>query len=51
MKQIETGREMAVNAVLLKALEQICFNDDGDSNEMDANDPQNKKHPNPISST
>jgi hypothetical protein len=38
MKQIETGREMRDNAVRENVCEQICFNDDGNSNETDESD-------------
>jgi hypothetical protein len=44
MKQIETGREICDNLVSERAREQICFNDEGDSNEIDENEQQNEKH-------
>jgi hypothetical protein len=46
-KQIETGRQISDTAVPEKAREQICFNDDGDSNEIDERDSQFSKHDDP----
>jgi hypothetical protein len=51
MMQIETGRGIRSNAVSRIAFEQICFNDDGDSNEIDESDLQFAKHSDPIIST
>jgi hypothetical protein len=51
MKQIETGRERTDSAVSEKADEQICFNDDGDSNEIDESELQFQKHDDPRIST
>jgi hypothetical protein len=51
MKQIETGRVMADNALRENANEQICFNDDGDSNEIDESDLQYEKHDDRRTST
>jgi hypothetical protein len=49
--QIETGSGITDNSVLTKAREQICFNDDGNSNEIEESDSQSAKHDEPINST
>jgi hypothetical protein len=51
MKQIETGRQIVDNLVRKKACEQICFNNDGDSNETEERDREYAKHPDPRIST